>query len=64
MISVFSVAIEMQFDDEDGEYDKPSIRDIERSIKGTITPLLDAMGFDADVHIEAGKGTISDVFGG
>lgn len=63
MMHVFSVALEMTFDDEDGEYDKPSIKEIERSIGGTLKPLLTAMGF-TDVSVEAGKGTISDVFGG
>lgn len=63
MISVFSVALEMQYDDEDGEFPKPTLKDIEKAIGGTLKPLLDAMGF-SDVHIEAGKGTINDVFGG
>lgn len=63
MVHVYSVAIEMQFDDQDGEYDKPSLKEIERAIGGTIQPLFHAMGFD-NVNIEAGKGTISDVFGG
>jgi hypothetical protein len=63
MIHVYSIAIELQYDDEDGEFDKPSIKEIERSIGATIQPLLQHMGFDKDVHIEAGKGTISDVFG-
>jgi len=64
MIHVYSVAIELQYDDEDGEFDKPSLKQIEQSIGATINPLLQHMGFDKNVHIEAGKGTISDVFGG
>lgn len=63
MIHVYSVALEMEFDDEDGEYDRPSIKEIERAIGATVNPLLQAMGFSKDIHVEAGKGTISDVFG-
>lgn len=65
MIHVYAVALEMEYDDEDGEFDKPSIKEIEQSIGHTLKPLLGHMGFNTkNVHIEAGKGTISDVFGG
>lgn len=63
MIHVFSVAMEFNYDDEDGEYPKPTLKEIEKAVGGTLTPLFTAMGF-TDVHIEAGKGNISDVFGG
>lgn len=63
MKHVYCVALEMTYDDEDGEFDKPSLKDLEQTIGGTLKPLLTVMGFDKNVHIEAGKGTIGDVFG-
>jgi hypothetical protein len=62
MIHVYSVALEMQYDDEEGEYTTPSLKEIERHIGGSLKSLLTALGF-TDVSIEAGKGTIADVFG-
>lgn len=64
MLHYFSVVMEFCFDDEDGEYDPPTLREIEQTIGRGLERAVDRLGFDADdVSLEAGVGTLDEAFG-
>jgi len=59
----FTVLIELEYDDENGEYEVPSISNIEHRIGSAIHSYVTHEGFDKRPNIEAAKGDAKQAFG-
>ena len=63
MIHHFTMIVELSFDDEDGEYDPPSIREIDHRLSSALYSTAVHLGFDKKYSVETAKGTAKQAFG-
>ena len=63
MIHKYSLIAEFEFDDENGEYSEPSIREIERKITPILSNLKGELSGLYLINLEAERGTLSEAFG-
>ena len=63
MIHKFTVLIELSFNDENGEYEVPTLSQIEHGLGSNIHHFLRHSGFDTKPNIEAAKGNPKQAFG-
>lgn len=63
MIHTFAAIIELQYDDQDGEFQPPSISQIEQAISNDLWKNTMHLGFEKDYEIEVASGSLEDAFG-
>ena len=63
MIHKVSVIMELTFDDDNGEYAIPSTREVENKIEHSLYRVVQEMGFDKQIDIEAAHGDLEETFG-